>query len=113
MIERAEAYIKFCAEEAVDAKGRGRFPNLAGFCRFLGVGVETFENETAAYPEVTDAIRAMFEDEALNSNMAVSLLSAYLKKRLGYNEPAEPKHAASDTGDMNIVFEHDIYADGE
>ena len=65
-----------------------------------------------SHDEVADVIRAMLEDEALNSDMAATLLSSYLKKRLGYGDPTEPKHAACDTGDMKIVFEHDVYEDG-
>ena len=102
-----------CAAEIDGGKRRGRFPNLAGFCRFLGVGVDTYEGEMAAYPEAAGVIRAVLEDEALNSDMAATLLSAYLKKRLGYDVPSEPRHAAADTGELKIVFEHDIYADGE
>ena len=95
------------------ARKEAVFPNLAGFCRFLGVGVDAYEAEMAAYPEAAGVIRAVLEDEALNSDMAATLLSAYLKKRLGYDTPSEPKHAATDTGELKIVFEHDIFADGE
>ena len=65
----------------------------------------------AAFPEEFGIIRAMMEDEALNSEMATTLVSAYLKTRLGYGEPPSAKHAA-DTGEVSLVFEHDIYEDG-
>lgn len=65
----------------------------------------------AAFPEAVGVIRAMLEDEALNSEMAATLISAYLKTRLGYGEPSAAKHAA-DAGEVNLIFEHDIYEDG-
>ena len=66
-----------------------------------------------AFSEAAGVILAMLEDEALNSDMAATLISPYLKARLGYGEVREVKHAAPDTGEVRLVFEHDIYADGE
>ena len=112
LIVRAQNYIEACAAETSGAKGRGRFPNLAGFCRFLGVGVDTFRREMAGFPEEYGIICAMLEDEALNSEMAVTLLSTYLKERLGYGDKSDVKHATCDAGEMKLVFEHDILEDG-
>ena len=111
LVGRAQAYIETCAAASTGPKGHGRFPNLAGFCRYLGVGVDVFEEEMAAFPEESGVIRAMLEDEALNSEMAATLVSAYLKTRLGYGEAQPQKHAA-DSGEIKLVFEHDIYEDG-
>ena len=112
LIVRAQDYIEGCAAASVGAKGHGRFPNLAGFCRFLGVGVDTFRREMAGFPEEYGMICAMLEDEALNSEMAVTLLSTYLKERLGYGDKSDVKHATCDAGEMKLVFEHDILEDG-
>lgn len=112
LIARAQDYIDACAADSAGAKGRGRFPNLAGFCRFLGVGVDTFLREMAGFPEEHDIICAMLEDEALNSELAVTLLSTYLKKRLGYDDKADVKRATCEAGELKLVFEHDIFEDG-
>lgn len=89
-----------------------RFPNLAGFCRYLGIGTEKYAELEAKYRDETGLISAAFEDEALNSGMAATLLSAYLKKRLGY-EVAPQKCDSTANGEIKVVFEHDILADGE
>ena len=110
LLERAGEYVAACAAECTGAKGRTRFPNLAGFCRALGVGVEVFRREMEAYPEVMDALLAVFEDEALNSSASPTIVSAYLKKRLGYEKEAAVRN---DGGQIKIEFEHDIFEDGE
>ncbi len=111
VIDRANEYIRYCSTQSEGAKKRGRFANLAGFCRFLGVGVDTFEREMAEHPEAYGAICAMLEDEALNSDLSATLVSAYLKTRLGYGGKSEPRHTAED-GQIQLIFEHDIYEDG-
>ena len=68
------------------AKSGGRFPNMAGFCRYLGVGVEQFCLSMKERQEEYDALCAIFEDEALNSGLSATLISAYLKRHLGYGE---------------------------
>ncbi len=83
---------------------------MAGFCRHLGVGVEEFERQMRERQEEFDAMMAIFEDEALNSGLSPTLISAYLKHRLGYGEKAEEKTAA--VGDVKLIFEHDIFEDG-
>ena len=53
---------------------------------------------------------AILEDEALNSGLPPAVLSAYLKKRLGYDK--ELSDTLSDEH-MTIRFEHNIFDDGE
>lgn len=91
---------------------RGRFPNIAGFCRYLGIGTEKYASLSALYRDETGQISAAFEDEALNSGIPPTLLSAYLKLRLGYESPQAKKESAPE-GELRVVFEHDILADGE
>ena len=64
----------------------------------------------AKYPAAFDKLIAVFEDEAFNSDVSPTLLSAYLKKRLGY-EKKEGSEIYE--GEMKVVFEHDIMEDGE
>ena len=111
-----ENYIKSChkTEEAEDSTSRskkksGRFPNLAGFCRYYKVTLEDVERLSAEFPEEIAVIYAVLEDEALNSGLPPAVLSAYLKKRLGYDREIGPLGAEQ----INLRFEHDVYADGE
>lgn len=64
--------------------------------------------------EEYDALCAMFEDEALNSGLSPTLISAYLKRYLGYGERQEATQKSSmELDQIKLVFEHDIYEDGE
>jgi hypothetical protein len=92
------------------AKSSACFPNVAGFCRFLGVGTGELEKLASEYPDEYGKILAVLEDEALNSGLSATLLSAYLKKRLGYDMP-QKNH--SESTQLEISFEHNIMEDGE
>ena len=92
-----------------------KFPNLAGFCRFLGIGRGKYERFSTKYPDEFEKISAMLEDEALNSEISPSLLTAYLKKRLGYGESSDDSESKTtvDTAQLKLIFDHDIFADGD
>ena len=92
-------------------QARASFPNLAGFCRYLGVGTGELENLATKYPSKHGKILAVLEDEALNSGLSATLISAYLKKRLGYDSTS--KSASEGEKQLQIKFEHDILKDGE
>lgn len=113
-----EEYIAVChappdlpdpAEKKQKSSGRGeRFPNLAGFCRYLGCSTEEWLRMEKSHPEVFGRLRAALEDEALNAVMSATVITAYLKKRLGYDkDPADTESAVA------VQFEHDIFSDGE
>ncbi len=114
----AEEYIVFCAETSEDSAGerkrekkkKKRFPNVAGFCRYFHIGELEYGSISSRYPEEFDRLSAIFEDEALNSEVSPTVLSAYLKKRLGYE-----KSGGSEVcdGQLRVVFDHDIGEDGE
>ncbi len=113
LAELARAYIESCSREEGGKHG-GRFPNMAGFCRYLGMGVEQFCLSMKERQEEYDALCAMFEDEALNSGLSATLISAYLKRHLGYGEKSEAAGKSSmELDQIKLVFEHDIYKDGE
>ena len=119
----AEEYVTFCqrvsneqdgeAEKKTAKKNKNRFPNVAGFCRYFGIGQQKLERLSKKYPEEFEKLSAILEDEALNSEISASVLTAYLKKRLGYSDSDKPEKSEIDTGQMRLVFEHDILADGE
>ena len=107
-------YLKSCrtATDSDSKKVGGRFPNLAGFCRWLGCGISEVEALRQSHPSDADRLAAVMEDEALNTALlSPTVVSAYLKRRLGYGERSEPTTGA-DCGEMRIIFEHDIFEDG-
>ena len=114
----AEEYIIFCAESAPedsqdekkrDKKKKKRFPNVAGFCRYFRVGEAEYACLCAKYPTEFDRLSAVFEDEALNSEVSPTILSAYLKKRLGYEKSGGAEVC---DGQLRVIFDHDIMEDG-
>lgn len=114
--EAVDDYLDLCHTTAEDtppkARGRprGRFPNLAGLCRFLGTGLSDIGVFKAEYPQEFDRLLAIFEDEALNSEVSPTLLSAYMKKRMLYSAN---EGASLSSEEVRYCFEHDIFADGE
>ena len=112
ILEKTRAYVSCCRESAEGLRGRGRFPNLAGLCVALDMGIEEFEREMEARPRLRDMICTLLEDEAINFDPSTSMISTYLKKRLGYGEKSGGGRTACESGGMQLVFEHDIYEDG-
>ncbi len=113
-----DAYLLSCrlgdGEESGSSKKRERsFPNLAGFCRHLGCGVSSAERLRHSHPELYDRLCAILEDEALNASISPNLLSAYLKRRLGYAEAKEAAGVSTSCEQLRLVFEHDILEDGK
>lgn len=96
-----------------EKKKRAKFPNVAGFCRYCGVGYGELERLAETFPYEYGALCSVFEDEALNSDVAVTLLGTYMKTRLGYGSKTAEK-ADGEEDDVPIaVFDHDIFEDGE
>ena len=112
--EVLEGYIGFCSElENADGKkkaAKNAFPNLAGFCRYAGIGICDLEELSCEQPKAYARIMTVLEDEALNSGLSATLICAYLKKRLAYDTPSKSEHGSSQ---LEICFEHDIMEDGE
>lgn len=117
-----EKYIKSCKTYGIDPdedqpkkvtskKAIGRFPNVAGFCGYYRISVDDLERLSKEFPEEIAYLYTILEDEALNSGLPPAVLSAYLKKRLGYEK--EERKAPASSEQMSIRFEHDIFNDGE
>ncbi len=107
-----EKYLRECRAAEEDRKA-GRFPNLAGFCRWLGCGIGEVENLRLCDPAAADYLCAVMEDEALNTPaVSPTVVSAYLKRRLGYAEKPDPAVAQAECGEVRLIFEHDITEDG-
>ena len=106
--ERAdETQEKRVAKRRIEAQRR--FPNLAGFCRYLGCNTDELLSLADSHPSELGQIRAILEDEALNASLSPTVIGTYLKKRLGYEKETDA-HAV---GDVQVHFEHDIWEDGE
>lgn len=76
--------------------------------------MRAYEQLEDRYPEYADWLCAVFEDETLNTSASPTLLSAYLKRRLGYTERVgKAEGSETECGMMRLVFEHDIREDGE
>ena len=93
------------------SKSVEKFPNVAGFARYMGVGVSSIKNIESKWPDQYGAMLAIFEDEALNSDKNATILNAYIKERLNFGEKKEGG-ATLPMGDIQLVFEHDISEDG-
>ena len=108
-------YLKSCRPDpsADPKKNSGRFPNYAGFCRWLGCGISEVDALRISHPEAADWLNAVMEDEAFNGSFTPSptLLSAYLKRRLGYGEKTDAV-SGTECGEVRVIFEHDISEDG-
>lgn len=103
--KKLRAYLALChGEDASEA-----FPNLAGFCRYLGVGIREFCAVGEQYPDAYDSVMTELEDEALNARHlpanSASLTAAYFKRRLGYEAQ---EHGERGESEVRVVFDHDI-----
>ena len=90
-----------------------RLPNPAGFCRFLSLERDAYAALEREFPTEVGRMRAVFEDEALNSGLPASVLGLYLKGLLGAEE--DPPSGAEESrggGDILVTFAHDILSDG-
>ncbi|MBQ8719065.1 MAG: hypothetical protein IJY66_07350 [Clostridia bacterium] len=111
IVNKLRAYLAIC--HSGEAGEETAFPNLAGFCRYLGVGIRTFCALGEEYPAAYDCVMTQLEDEALNAQRlpanSASLTAAYFKRRLGYDGDDEDKGSKEA---LRVVFEHDILEAG-
>ena len=105
----AERYVKLCRGES-DLSG-AKFPNLAGFARSLGVGIDTLREVSGDFPDQYDAMLTIFEDEALNAAKNATAINTYIKERLGIGERCKGAVATEPQG-IEVFFSHDIAEDG-
>lgn len=115
MTDALSRYLASCHPEKEDGKTKraGRIPNVAGFCRFLGATLSDFDRLRKTRPDHHGALCAALEDEALNSGMTATILSIYLKYRLGYTGEKDEEGGVTDSGQIRLIFDHDAYRDGE
>ena len=117
LYELTESYLAFCHREKKEGTPSSKkasnttLPNLAGFCRYVGLGMTELEKLLSEFPRERELFLASLEDEALNSAASPTVVSAYLKRRLGYEK--EPCAVRELPNQLKIQFEHDIFKDGE
>ena len=114
LLEKLEQYLQSCrsSSDGDRKKASAPFPNLAGFCRHLGRGATDMELLQKSNPELYDRICTVLEDEALNSDLSASVLTAYLKQRIWRADSSTEKSAVDQGGQLRLVFEHNILEDG-
>lgn len=117
LISLAEQYVKECNSSLVQSdkkKESTRFPNLAGFCRSIGVGIGQIVEMSEKHPDEYGLLCAIFEDEALNSAQSATVVSAYMKERLewGEGEKAKTRSSFNVEDGLKLIFEHNIEEDG-
>lgn len=114
LLDALNQYLQFCrpSSEKQDKKEAPPFPNLAGFCRWLGCSFSELAQLKDAQPSLYDRICTVLEDEALNSALSASVLTAYLKQRLWSGEKEGDKKTVDGGEQLRLVFEHDILEDG-
>ncbi len=106
-------YLEFCRKNGEAGKPSARIPNVAGFCRFANCSTRELDALARSHPEEHSALCTALEDEALNSPMSATVLSAYLKLRLGYSGERTEESSVTDSGQLRLVFDHDAFKDGE
>ncbi|MCI6502600.1 MAG: hypothetical protein MSA49_05170 [Clostridia bacterium] len=110
LIDRCEQYVHFCLSEENEPRKRPRLPNAAGFFRWLELDADALRYLKQNYPEKFRTIQMIFEDEALNSPLPPSIVSAYLKQYFPQEE--EPESSRAECGPITVLFDHDINCDG-
>lgn len=112
--ELLNQYLQSCrgSGDPKEKHSSATFPNLAGFCRWLGCGRGEIDALQNTDPLLYDRICTVLEDEALNSELSASVLTVYLKQRLGYGDTASAKPSVVPGEQLQLVFEHDILQDG-
>ena len=105
--EIVEQYVLECIRRTrAEERKKSILPNIAGFCRFCGLGREDLEGLRKKFPQEYGALLSVFEDEALNSDLSSTALAYYMKNMLG-------GESGEDEGSTVIRFEHDILSDGQ
>ena len=109
LIKMAEKYILACLDTE---RKKPRLPNICGFFRWLKLSAAALDRLKSLHHEKYRTLLMIFEDEALNSEMSASILSAYLKLRLGYSGESDEATRVADTGQLRLIFDHDAFEDG-
>ena len=101
LLDAVRSYTDSCAEKNEELK-KPIFPNVAGFCRSVGISVSAFRSLARRFPDDYLTALAFFEDAAINSGATASLISLYLKEYDCWGQTEEDE----------IHCDHDIFSAG-
>lgn len=93
---------EYLSEAAAQSGKKGGFPNIAGFCRHIGISVTSYRELRSRFPKEFELAGAYFEDAALNSAATATLIGMYLKHYSLWN----------DDRPLEVDCEHDIFSAG-
>ncbi len=100
-LDAVRSYTDSCAEKNEELK-KPIFPNVAGFCRSVGISVSAFRSLARRFPDDYLTALAFFEDAAINSGATASLISLYLKEYDCWGQTEEDE----------VTCDHDIFSAG-
>ena len=101
LLDAVRSYTDSCAEKNEELK-KPIFPNVAGFCRSVGISVSAFRSLARRFPDDYLTALAFFEDAAINSGATASLISLYLKEYDCWGQTEEDE----------VTCDHDIFSAG-
>ena len=102
LISALREYIEKCNAEKERRKEKGPFPNVCGYCRYMGIGINKLKEELKEEDALSDRIATVLEDAAINSDPSAGTLSHCIKLVDGIR--------GSETGTLTVIFSH---PDGE
>ncbi len=91
---------------AVLSDGEKSFPNVCGFCRFIGKGTRELMDALSGDGDTADRILTVFEDEAFRSGASSAVMTQYLKLLDELRELSRLCKSEQDTR-ISVFFPHE------
>ena len=91
---------------AVFSDGEKSFPNVCGFCRFIGKGTRELMDALSGEGDTADRILTVFEDEAFRSGASSAVMTQYLKLLDELRELSRLCKSEQDTR-ISVFFPHE------
>lgn len=91
---------------AVPSDGEKSFPNVCGFCRFIGKGTRELMDALSGEGDTADRILTVFEDEAFRSGASSAVMTQYLKLLDELRELSRLCKSEQDTH-ISVFFPHE------
>ncbi len=89
-------------DSVLSSERKHPFPNLAGFCRHIGISANELFSLKKKRPNDFSSVMLELEDAALNSGATASLINLYLRQ-YGFWKPQS---------EDDIFCDHDMLEDG-
>ena len=75
LISALREYIEKCNADKERRKDKGPFPNVCGYCRYMGIGINKLSGELKEEEALSDRIATVLEDAVINSDPSAGVLS--------------------------------------